>query len=110
MHPVKKKYADGVFQGVLRATQQMVEHEKNSLSIVLKISPEDAQAIINKIIVGLPVRHFHQTTPDTMNKTIELIANLFILFQVQEDLQDDDYAYHLINFIECVSEEIDKAL
>lgn len=108
MDPITIEYANRVFKLVLKATAQMVIDPNDSVQIVLKISESDALSIIKKIIIGLPERHLYNKDVDTITLKLGLIAKLFILFQVQENIDDLDYPYHLINFIESVSVEMDK--
>ena len=108
MDPIKLDYVERVFNLVLTVTQRMVEDTNDSIESVLKITSSDALVIIQKIIIGLPERHLFHITREKMNSQVDLIAKLFILFQAQENIDDVDYPYNLINFIERVSWEMDK--
>lgn len=99
MHPQKLKYA----KEILALTTQMcavMTTEKNSpIEQVLNLSPEGMFEIIKKIMIALPDEFFYNATPAMLNNLIAFISNQLILFQVQEDVSEENYPYHLSNFI-----------
>lgn len=103
MHPRKKKYANEVFNLTTQVCSEMSEEKDSPISVVLNISTSDAREIINKIMIALPDEFFFNATSTMLYDMIALITKNLILFQVQENIDDDEYVYHLIDFINALT-------
>ncbi|WP_126322280.1 hypothetical protein [Candidatus Rickettsiella viridis] len=75
---------------------------------VLKLSTTNLEKIIDKIIIALPERQFHNASPIMSQDILSFIAKNFIFFQAQEDLNSDGYEQNLLSFIGCLSDQIDQ--
>lgn len=103
MHPEKSQYVDEIYQLVTEICMKMAGDRGSGIPLVLNISKDDAKEIIKKIMIALPDRYFYSASPFVLYDMLGLIGKNFILFQVQENLDEDDYAYHLIDFIKGLS-------
>lgn len=108
MDSIRKKFSKDVFDLLNIIAKQISNDDFNSIFLVLNISSDNARAIIDKIIIGLPDRYFHGLDQAQLNKRTEIIVNDFILFQVQETIDNVDYTTNLTNFIENISFKMDK--
>lgn len=108
MHPRKKQYVKEVHELTEKACRAMSENRKGGIPVVLKISTDDSEELISKIITALPDRQFYQATPAKLYDILAFIAKNYILFQVQEDIEDDNYANNLIAFLSSLSRNIDE--
>ena len=108
MDSVRKQLSKDAFDLLNIITKKISNDDLNSIPFVLNISSDDARAIIDKIIIGLPDHYFHELDQDQLSKNTEIIVNDFILFQVQETIENVNYTINLINFIENISFKMDK--
>lgn len=108
MHPRKKIYAKEAYNLVKKICEQFSDNKTQSIPIVLNISNQDAFEIIKKVMIALPDNFFYNATPDMLYDMIGFISKNLILFQVQENIDQEDYAYHLLDFINNLSVTIDK--
>lgn len=83
------------------------KEEQDPVAAVLKLTPQDLEQLINKIMSTLPARQFDNTTPLIHQDILSFIAKNFIFFAAQEDIHSVHYQYHLLNFIACLSDQID---
>lgn len=108
MHPRKKLYAKEVFGLVIKICTKFSDNTKDAIPVVLNISNEDAFEIIKKVMIALPDNFFYNATPSLLYDMLAFISKNLVLFQVQENIAQEDYAYHLINFINDLSLTIDE--
>ncbi|HAT8266801.1 TPA: hypothetical protein JBA93_13545 [Legionella pneumophila subsp. pneumophila] len=106
MHPRKKIYANEVYQLVNTICKQISENKNVAIAEVLNISEKDAYEIIKKIMIALPDSYFYNANTTMLYDMIAFISKNLIFFQVQENIDEEDYAYHLINFINGLSTSI----
>ncbi|BBB15355.1 uncharacterized protein RVIR1_08720 [Candidatus Rickettsiella viridis] len=83
------------------------EEEHDPVTAVIKLTPQDLEQLINKIMRTLPARQFDNATPLLRQDILSFIAKNFIFFAAQEDIHSAHSQYHLINFIACLSDQID---
>src|SRR5690349_12568184 len=108
MHPRKEIYAQEVYHLVGMICKQMSEPTKAAIPTVLNITNNDAQIIINKIMIALPDCYFYNANAAKLYDMLAFISKNLILFQAQEHFEEEDYAYNLINFISSLSQSIAK--
>lgn len=106
MHPLKREYAKEVYSSVLEACSLMTEDKQTPVASVLKINANDAQDIINKILIALPDHFFYLASETKLNDILFFIAKDYMFFQAQEDVESEDYAHNLINFITHLTSDI----
>lgn len=106
MHPKKQDYAIEAFNLMVDCCSKIAEDMQNPIPAVLNISPDDAQAIINKILIALPDRYFYSASEPVIQDMLGFIVRNYILFQVQEDIREAMYAYDLVHFISRLSSSI----
>jgi hypothetical protein len=107
MHPIKEQYAKTIFELITRFCSQLAEQKKSAVYHVLHISNADAAAIIKKVIIALPDAYFYNANRVVCNDMLEFISNAIVIFQAQEDVNNSDYVYNLINFISSLCSEIE---
>ncbi|CEG56625.1 hypothetical protein [Legionella fallonii] len=103
MHPQKKIYAKEIYQLVAIICKQMSDEHNSEMQSVLNISNKDTYDIINKIMIALPDSYFYNANKSMLYDMLAFISKNLILFQIQENIEEDDYAYHLIDFINSLS-------
>lgn len=106
MHPRKKIYAKEIYNLVAIICKKMSEGTNAAIPNVLSISNKDAYDIIKKIIIALPDDYFYMANATMLYDMIAFISKNLIFFQVQENIEEEDYAYHLIDFINSLSTSI----
>ena len=106
MHPRKKIYAKEVYLLVTMSCRKMSDSLNTEITDVLNISNKDAHNLINKVIIGLPDAYFYNANTTMLYDMLAHISKNLILFQVQENIEEDDYTYHLIDFINSLSNSI----
>lgn len=99
MHPKKLEYAKEILKLATQMCAVMTTEQSSPIAQVLNLSPDDLFEIIKKIMIALPDEFFYNATPAMLNNLIAFISNQLILFQVQEDISEEHYPYHLSNFI-----------
>lgn len=103
MHPQKKIYAKEIYQLTSIICKKASKGHDSTIKDVLNISDKDIYDIINKIIIALPDSYFYNANKAMLYDMLAFISKNIILFQVQEDINEEDYAYHLIDFINGLS-------
>ena len=109
MHPIKQQYAEEVYQIIAQYCEKnFLDKNKNNkaLSSVLGITDDEAQKLINKILIALPDCFFYMAKPLCLNEMLRFIAQQYLLFQVQENIDDVLFPILLINFINSLVEDI----
>jgi len=106
MHPIKKQYASNVFKIVADFCCQLSDKQRKGVPIVLHVSNNDAKEIIQKIMIALPDKYFYNAKTEWLDDMLSLISQHFILFQAQENIDEEDYIYHLTCFIDELSKTI----
>lgn len=106
MHPRKKIYAQEIYKLITLICKKMSKGNSAGISSVLNISNKDAYDIINKIVIALPDNYFYNANTIMLYDILGFISKNLILFQVQENIEEKDYAYHLIDFINNLSASI----
>lgn len=86
----------------------MSENKSKAIPLVLKITNSDTSAIIDKVMIAIPDRCFYDANPAMIYDLIEFIANNYILFQAQENIDDNNYVFNLTNFINNLILSIEK--
>lgn len=102
VHPRKKIYAKEIYNLMALICKTMSGNNAGILS-VLNLSDKDAYGIINKMMIALPDNYFYNANTTMLYDMLCFITKNLILFQVQEDIDDENYAYHLIDFINSLS-------
>jgi hypothetical protein len=108
MHPLKREYAKEVYNAVFEACSVMTGDKVTPIASVLKINANQAQDIINKILIALPDQFFYLASKTQLSDILFFIAKDYMFFQAQEDIESEDYAYNLINFITHLTSDIAK--
>jgi hypothetical protein len=103
MHPQKKIYAKEIYYLVTKICQKISVSPNATVSSVFNITNKDAHEIINKILIALPDNYFYNSNTIMLYDMLAFISKNWVLFQVQEDIQDENYANHLIDFINSLS-------
>lgn len=103
MHPKKIEYSQIVFDRMSQICAEFSEEKDSAIPLVLKISPADAKEIINKVMIALPDRYFYSSTPIVLNDMLAFISKNLVFFQAQENLEENNYANHLLGFINSLS-------
>ena len=106
MHPRKKIYAHELYKLIKMCCSKISSRDRAVIPYVLHISNRDALDIINKVIISLPDAYFYNANSIMLYDMLAFISKNLILFQVQENIENDDYSYHLIDFIGSLSREI----
>lgn len=106
MHPRKKIYAEEVYLLVKMICRKMCNEHQTEVPDVLNISNKEVHDIINKVIIALPDSYFYNANTTMLYDMLAFISKSLILFQVQENIEEEDYTYHLIDFINSLSTEI----
>ncbi|WP_115707667.1 hypothetical protein [Legionella sainthelensi] len=109
MHPRKEQSAKEIYNIVDQYCEANIRakyHATSAISFVLGISDVDAQKLINKIVIALPDCFFYLAKPERINEMINFIAQQYLLFQVQENINDELFPSMLINFVNNLVEEI----
>jgi hypothetical protein len=103
MHPQKKIYAKEIYYLVSKICKKISSKQNATISSVFNISNKDAHEIINKILIALPDNYFYNSNTTMLYDMLAFISKNWVLFQVQEDIEDENYANHLIEFINSLS-------
>ncbi|ARB93740.1 hypothetical protein [Legionella longbeachae] len=107
MHPLKKQYANGVLNLLNLMCQKATENKKNvAIEEVLHISKNDANEIVKKVIIALPDSYFYNANSIMLYDMLGFISKNIFFFQAQENINDENYAYHLIGFINSLIRDI----
>ena len=102
MHPRKEAYSREVLRLVTRLCGEMTVKKNQAIPLVLDISESEAEDIINKIMIALPDKFFYNATIEMLDDMLLFISKNILLFQVQENIEEERYAAHLIGFIRCL--------
>jgi len=106
MHPKKLGYSKDILY-LVKKSCAVFSHKRNpSLRSMININHDEAFYIIKKIMIALPDHFFYNANKKKLNDMIAFIAKNFILFQSQEEINGDHYAYNLINFIDDLTSAI----
>ncbi|ARB92714.1 hypothetical protein [Legionella longbeachae] len=109
MHPRKEQSAKEIYNIVDQYCEANIRakyHTTSAISFVLGISDTVAQKLINKIVIALPDCFFYLAKPEQINEMINFIAQQYLLFQAQENINDELFPSMLINFVNNLVEEI----
>lgn len=106
MHPKKKQYSNEVLHLVSQLCCEMTSQKKQAIPQVLNISVNDAKEIIKKVMIALPDKFFYNSTTLMLYDMLTFISKNIVLFQVQEDIEDESYALDLMWFISCLTSSI----
>ncbi|KTD00470.1 hypothetical protein OQJ19_07040 [Fluoribacter gormanii] len=109
MHPRKEQFAKEIYRIVDHYCEQN-RHSKyranSAIPLVLGISDMDAQKLINKILIALPDCFFYLAKPERISEMVNFIAQQYLLFQAQENINDELFPSLLINFVNNLVEDI----
>jgi hypothetical protein len=106
MHPRKQQYSQEIYGLVTQICRKFSENKTAVVPSVLNISERDALEIIKKIIIALPDHYFYNANKFKLYDMITFISKNIVLFQIQENIHDNEYAYHLIDFINGLTSSI----
>jgi len=110
MHPKKQQYAQEIYRIIVHFCETNTQVKNpladSALSAALGLSNEEAQKIINKILIALPDWVFYMLKPKYLNEMLGFIAQQYFLFQVQENIKDELFPLLLINFINSLLEAL----
>ncbi|HHF7366232.1 TPA: hypothetical protein ACPSKY_001337 [Legionella bozemanae] len=109
MHPRKEQSAKEIYRIVDQYCEANLHSKYSSSSaipLVLGISDTDAQKLIHKILIALPDCFFYLAKPERVNEMVSFIAQQYLLFQAQENINDELFPSLLINFVNNLVEEI----
>ncbi|MCE0722088.1 MULTISPECIES: hypothetical protein [Legionella] len=109
MHPRKEQSAKEIYRIVDQYCEENLHSKYGSSSaipLVLGISDTDAQKLIHKILIALPDCFFYLAKPERISEMVGFIAQRYLLFQVQENINDELFPSLLINFVNNLVEEI----
>ncbi|CDZ76974.1 hypothetical protein BN59_01253 [Legionella massiliensis] len=106
MHPRKRQYSNEIYNLVTSSCMNMADEKNRAIPQLLNITADDARELIRRIVTALPDDYFYNATEQMRYGIFAFISKNFILFQCQEDIDSDDYAYHLIDFIRNLSSNI----
>ena len=109
VHPRKEQSAKEIYRIVdqyCEANMHSKYRSSSAISLVLGISDVDAQKLINKIIIALPDCFFYLAKPERISEMVNFIAQQYLLFQAQENVNDELFSNLLINFVDNLVEEI----
>lgn len=109
MHPRKEESAKEIYNIVdqyCEANTHAKCSQASAISFVLGVSETDVQKLIRKIVIALPDCFFYLAKPDQVNEMVDFIAQQYLLFQAQENIDDELFPSMLINFVNNLVEEI----
>lgn len=109
MHPRKEQSAKEIYTIVdqyCEANKRIKSGVRSAISLVLGISNADAQKLIGKILIALPDCFFYLAKPERIDEMVNFIAQEYVLFQAQENIEDELFPTLLINFVNNLVEEI----
>ena len=106
MHPRKQMYAQDVYKLVNMCCKTMSDGDKANIHDVLHISNKNAHDIINKVMIALPDSYFYNANSTMLHDMLAFISKSLILFQVQENIKEKAYAYHLVDFINSLTKQL----
>jgi hypothetical protein len=109
VHPRKEQSAKEIY----RIVDQYCESKASSkykidsaIAGVLGISGREAQKLINKIVLALPDCFFYLAKPERVHEMVTFIAQEYLLFQAQQQVEDELFPSLLVNFVNNLVEEI----
>ncbi|MBI2785389.1 MAG: hypothetical protein HYX60_03405 [Legionella longbeachae] len=109
MHPRKEQYVKEIYQFIelyCEANTHIKHSASSPITIVLGISNADALKLINKILIALPDCFFYLAKPQRIEEIVSFIAKQYLLFQAQENIDDELFPTLFINFINNLVEDI----
>lgn len=107
MDPLKQEYTQKAVHLIKASCRLMTEEAKEPTLAVLKLSPNNLEKIIAKIMIELPDHQLHNASHLMRQDILSFIVKNFLFFEAQEDINSNTYKHHLLGFITCLSAQID---
>lgn len=114
MHPYKQQVAKEILDIVQLTCANVLKPNdvaaEDPVEWVLHTKRDEAHRILRKIVNALPDKFFSQGILTREDALKEKVAKEFILFQVQESTQEENYSIFLANFIYEMINEINDEI